>query len=187
MVLSDSSGAVIMRESLVLGTVYGGHETLVRSWVPPTLPPGEYKVSLSLTDDVTGFANQIENVSVTMPEPPEEAELVPLEFSNVVIAPNADPIQFASIVVEITNNAQVQRSTRLTLVVEKDGEHLEDFVVAENLLLEQGMTTVSQRYLPITGWESGSYTFSLKLESADASGSTSQLLNEEDVATLDVP
>jgi hypothetical protein len=186
LILKDSSGVSVIDESIVMSTFYPGHETIVQYRLRAALPPGEYSLSLDLVDAVNGVENGFKDRPVTMPEPPS-TEVVPLEFGNVLVVPNDDPIQFAGVVVEVVNNAQVIRGARLTLIVNKDGELLEEFVIADNVTLEQGVTTISQRYLPITGWESGVYAFSLKLESVDpSSGSTNLLLTSDTVSTIEV-
>ena len=54
--------------------------------------------------------------------------------------------------------------------------------------VNQGTTTVSQRYLPLTGWETGSYGLSLKLETVNpGDGAVSVLLQSDNVAPVNVP
>ncbi|MCC6703914.1 MAG: hypothetical protein IT334_03495 [Thermomicrobiales bacterium] len=185
MVIKTLDGVTVMDEEFVMGTVYGLHETHVYQTLRTALPAGEYLVSLQLTDVVSGFTNGFEDVSVTMPEAPS-GESAPLEFGEILVVPNAEPIQFAAVGVEIINNAQTVRSARLVLIVEKNGEPLEEFVLAENLILDQGVTTVAQRYLPLTGWEPGEYTFSLRLETVNSNGGASVLLTKDDAATIEV-
>lgn len=187
MTIKDLDGTTVLDTNIVMGTIYGLDETSVYQPLSAPLPPGEYRITLNLTDNVSGFAAGLEDEPITMPEP-ESTQVTPIEFGQVAILPNADPIQFAAVGAEIINNAQTVRSARLVLIVEKDGEPLEEFTLAENLTLDQGVTTVAQRYLPLTGWEAGSsYTFSLRLETVDSStGSASVLLTSDDVATIDV-
>jgi hypothetical protein len=187
MVLKDQSGVTVLDTGILMGTVYSLHETSVFQQLPAALPPGEYRLTLQLTDAVSEFSANLDDVPVTMPEP-ESNEVVPLAFGQVLIVPNADPIQFVAVGAEIVNNDQPIRLARLVLIVEKDGELLEEFTIAENLTIDRGVTTVAQRYLPLTGWEPGTYTFSLRLETVDSSsGAASVLLTGEDVATIEVP
>lgn len=185
--LKDSEGNAVVDAPIALGTFYRKDQTIVQFRLDSIPAPGDYSLTLQLTDTISNVSNGFENKTVAMPEAPS-TEVVPLAFGNILIAPNADPIQFASAAVEIVNNADVIRSTRLTLIVTKDGKPLEEFVLADNVLLQQGTTTVSQRYLPLTGWESGTYTFGLKLESIDpSSGAVTQLLLSDKVAEIVVP
>jgi hypothetical protein len=184
----NESGDKVIDAPIKLGPVYGLNESIIRYRLDSLPPAGQYQVSLSLTDNQSNVSNGFENRAMTMPEPPS-TEVVPLAFGKVIVAPNADPIQFAGVGVEIVNNGPIIQSSKLTLIVTKDGQPLEEFVLADNLTLNpQGTTTITQRYLPITGWESGSYGFSLKLESVDpGSGAVSLLLQSDNVATIDVP
>jgi hypothetical protein len=185
--LNDSAGVTVINSSIVMGAIYGKHDTVLQHVIGAPLSPGIYTLSLELKDDVSGVSNGFEESEVTVPEAPTD-QVVPLAFGGIIIASNADPIQFAGAVVEIINNGQVLRSARLVMIVELDGVLLEEFNLAENLTLEQGVTTVAQRYLPLTGWEPGTYTFSLRLETVDSSsGAASVLLTQEDVATIEVP
>lgn len=185
--LTNAVGDVVVDSQAAMGTLYLGQESMFRKQLSGVLEPGAYSLSFTMSDQETEYTNGFENVQVEAPEPPSN-EIVPLAFSSVLILPNADTIQFASVAVEIQNNAKSERSTRLTLVVTKDGKPLEEFPLAENLALPQGTTTISQRYLPMTGWEPGSYAFSLRLEAIDpGTGGATLLLSAEDVSRIEVP
>lgn len=182
--VEDNSGDTTLRTSLTLAPVYGMAETYVLLPLSGMPPAGEYRVTLSLTDSESGVTNGFENAPMTVEEP---AEALPLSFTNVQIGPNADPIQFLGVAVDIVNTSDVIQSARLSLVVTKDGQPLEEFILADNLKLNQGTTSVSQRYIPLDSWESGStYEFSLKLESVDSSGGTALLLEQNDITTVEV-
>jgi hypothetical protein len=184
----DPSGQPAFSAPIKMGVVYPKTETIVQWRLDSYLPAGEYTVTFELTESGSGVTRSFENASMTAPEPPS-TETAPLAFGTILIAPNADPIQFAGVGVEIVNNGDLIRSTRLTLIVTKDGAPLEDFVIADNFTLEQGTTTATQRYIPLDGWASGSeYGFSLKLESIDTgTGTATPLLESDNVATIKVP
>ena len=185
--LKDSAGNTVVDTQVIMGTFYRKDESALTLRLDSILPAGEYSLTVQLTDTVSGVANGFTDKPVTMPDPPSD-EVAPLAFGNVIIAPNDTPIQFASAAIEIVNNADTVRSTRLTLIVNKDGQHLEDFVLSDNMQLSQGSNTVSQRYLPLDGWQSGTYTFGLKLETADpATGAVTLLLSSDSVAEIIVP
>jgi len=59
-------------------------------------------------------------------------------------------------------------NARLTLRVARDGEPVEDFSLGTALTFTQGSAQIQQRYLPPTGWEAGSYTFEVILETVDS-------------------
>lgn len=186
-VVKDDGGGTVVDAPINLAAIYGMDDTSLLYRLESLPPPGDYLISVTLTDGVSGVSASFENKTLVVPEPPSN-EVVPLAFGNIAIGPNAEPIQYAGVIVEMINNGEVIRSTRLTLIVTKDGQPLEAFVLADNFTLNQGTTTATQRYLPLNGWESGSYGFSLKLESVDPStGGTTLLLSQNDVATIKVP
>lgn len=183
--LTDSSGKVVHEGPIRLGPIYKGQATLIQVAFASVPPAGDYTIKYEFTDSTSGVTHNLDSQAVVVPEN-ESLEQAPISYENVSVTANADPIVFADVSVDV-NLAQTScRSSRLTLSVYRDGEFVEDFVLAENLSLAQGVTTVSQRYLPATGWEPGTYSFSLKLEATD-SGTASILLEEADVATLEVP
>lgn len=187
LIVNDPNGGSVIDAPLKLAAIYGMHETALLYRLDGLPPAGDYRISLLLKDEISGVESSFENKTLVIPEPPSN-EVAPLAFGNIAIGPNADPIQYAGVIVEMINNGQVIRSTRLTLIVTKDGQPLEEFVLADNFTLNQGTTTATQRYLPITGWESGNYGFSLKLESVDpGTGATTLLLASDNVATITVP
>lgn len=183
--LLDLDGNVIHEHEMVLAPIYMGQETLIQSPIPVAPPEGDYLLSFEFIDRESQISIASEEVAVNVPDA-SVAGVAPVVFENVVIEANADPIVFANVSVDVTLAQTTVRSSRLTLSVFHDGELVEDFVLAENLTLPQGTTTVTQRYLPDTNWESGTYTFSLKLEAIEGVSGT-VLLEEPDVATLEVP
>lgn len=183
--LTAEDGSVVHAGAVNLDPIYMGQDTVIQI-VFATLPPaGDYSLSYTLTDRDSGVTKTTESVAVVVPEA-ESTEVAPISFDNVVVEANADPIVFANVSVDVTIAQANYPSTRLTLSVYHNGEHVEDFLLADNLSLAQGTTTVSQRYLPATGFAPGEYTFSLKLESTEG-GQTSLLFNQDDVATVEVP
>lgn len=183
--ISDSAGNTIHEGQVKLGPIYMGQVTMIQVPFASVPPAGEYLISYSVTDTTSAVEQSSQDQALSVPEDAQPLEIAPISFENVVVEPNADPIVFANVSVDVNVNT-AYRSTRLTMSVYLNGDLVEDFVLAENLSLAQGTTTVSQRYLPATNWESGTYTFSLKLESTE-SGQTSLLYEESDVATLEVP
>lgn len=184
--ITSSDGTVVFEGSMFLGPIYMGQSTYLQVVFSSVPPQGDYTIDYAFTEKTSQIVQGNEGVAIVVPEDETADDDQPLRFENVTIAPNADPIAFANVSVDVVVNGTAYRATRLTLSVSRDGELVEDFVLAENLALNQGTTTVTQRYLPATSWESGTYTFSLKLESTDG-GATNLLLDERDVATLEVP
>jgi hypothetical protein len=60
-------------------------------------------------------------------------------------------------------------------------------VLANAVTLQQGETTVEQRYLPLTGWAPGEWTFSVTLQTVDPqTGATATLLTADIEQTIDI-
>lgn len=183
--LVNSEGDVVHRGETRMGPVYNGQEVFFQLSFSTLPPGGDYTFSYSFTDYYSEVARSVESIAIEFPEA-EELVQAPFSFENVIVEPNDDPILFANVSIDVVLAQSSYRSTRLTLSVFHNGELVEDFVLAENLSLSQGTTVVSQRYLPATSWESGTYTFSLRLENVE--GDQSSILFEQDeVATLEVP
>lgn len=185
--LMNPDGSLFFNNRQRLGVIYMGQETYMILGFVSIPPPGEYVLNVTATERESGLQRTLEEVKITAPEVEDAPAVQPVTFDSITIEPNADPIAFANVSVEINTATDSFPSTRLTLSVFRDGEFVEDFVLAENLAITVGQpAVVTQRYLPATSWESGTYTFSLKLESTQ-SGTASLLLEEKDVATLEVP
>lgn len=186
-ILQNRQGDVIGEGSIQLAPIYMGHETNI--YIPLSTPPpaGDYVVGFEFLDSSSGISVGSDEVSIMVSEPPVRDEVVSVSFENIDVTANDEPIVFANVSVDVVSGQKSQSSTRLTLSIYHNGAHVEDLVLAENLSVGvNDSITVSQRYLPATNWESGTYTFSLKLESTSG-GQISLLLEEEDVATLEVP
>lgn len=185
--LNNPDGSVFFANRSRLGVIYMGQSTYMLFGFINVPPPGDYTFSLTATDMDTQVSHSLDSVAVSPPEVEEVVAESPVALNKVEITPNADPIVFANVNVELEPVSASYRSSRLTLIVNRDGELVEEFVLAESLTLPLGeVTTVTQRYLPATNWESGTYTFNLRLETVDG-GTANLLFEEEDVATLEVP
>ena len=183
--LFDAEGNTLYEMQVPFGPLYLGQETFLQVILPAAPPPGEYSISYSFTDTTSAKTVTRESMAIEIQEGDVTAS-APIRFENVAIEPNANPIVFANVTVEVTSTVSAYPSTRLTLSVHKDGSLVEDFVLSENLRLDTGTTVVTQRYLPSDAWEPGIYSFSLKLEAIDGDNA-SVLLDEKDIATLEVP
>lgn len=188
MVLSDMTGVELVRAPVVMGTVFAGHSTLMEVRMNVALLAGEYLLTVDLADDRSEATASLTEVTFVMPEPEVEGPPDPVTLQSITVTPNAEPVQFATIAVELANQGDSIGSARLTISVSRGGEFVEDFILANSLVVSPGITTVEQRYIPLTGFESGTYTFSVKLESINPNtGVAEVVMIQEDVATLEVP
>jgi hypothetical protein len=92
------------------------------------------------------------------------------------------------LVIGIDNQALPVSNARLTLHVSKDGQPVEDFVLGSSLSFPGGKAEVRQRYLPMTGWTSGVWSFSVTLDVVDpVRGGVTELAMLESPTTVTVP
>ena len=81
-----------------------------------------------------------------------------------------DQVQFATIEAILTNTGEAVGNAQLSLIASVDGAEVERFPINQSLSLPTGDTAITTRYIPVTGWTSGTWTFDLVLETVDASG-----------------
>lgn len=165
--VKDPLGVEMLNSTVEMGSVFAGHSTVAEVRMPTSLPSGEYLLSITLSDEEWGAEASMEDALFTMPEAPEEELLNPIELQSAAISPNADPPQFLTVKIDLANSGDIVQSSNWTLSVMRDGELVEDFPLAASVVINPGITSVEQRYIPIAGFESGTYTFALKVESID--------------------
>jgi hypothetical protein len=178
-VVTTPEGDRVATSPVEMGSVYGGKSTSIRILLPEQLPLGEYLVSVNLKDEATGATASINEAPITLAET-SEAEAPTFVVDQASVRPNGDPVQYADVSATITNNGQTIPTASVTLNVQRDGEDVESYPLAQDQALPQGSTEFSQRYIPVDGWQEGTYTFQLVI--AAVSGGTETIL-----ATVDVP
>lgn len=199
----DPSGAELATGEVSMGSVYRGHTAPIEIWFPNAIPEGEYLISAELTDPDTGVSAAIENVPVSVvPEATPEPDLAtpvvapmatpmpekPVTLQSVEIEANADAIQFANVMFDIENTGNHISRARVTMEVSHNGEVVEEFVLEEHLPLPVGTTSVEDRYIPPTGWESGIWQFSIIVHSITSNDNVETVVvSEVDLATIEVP
>jgi hypothetical protein len=172
--LRDGTGEAVLTAPVAMRPIYAGHATTIEISLPLQVPPGDYVLDLQLTDaDGTGWSGALDAHLVTVPalaEATPDQALVEITAASVVPVPEAtsgDPPQYATVTIEVTNRSAPVPSSRLTLVALRDGEIVEEFVLAQSLNLVEPVTTVEQRYIPVNGWEGGTWSFQVELEAVD--------------------
>lgn len=178
--LQSAQGRQLVETSLTLGTFLAGTETSVEVPLEEPLPPGEYTVALSLADEELDLTVSEESLPITVaPEvmaTPEAPPPPPIAIEAVTINESRDPqteaLQFVEGVVKIANPGEPVGNCQLTLRVERDGELVEELVLGTDLDFPGGTTEYRQRYLPIDGWQPGTYTFAVTLDQVDRATGT---------------
>ena len=185
--LRNANGEVVVTAPIAMRPVYAGHQTTLEVAIPSQVSAGEYRVDLELADADTGWSGSLSDRPVTLPEPevPEEPAAVEFTVASVMPVPepgSGDPPQYADVAVEITNRDVSIPSSRLTMIVLRDGEVVEEVVLSQSLALVEQVTTVERPYIPAAGWQEGTYTFSLVLVSVDPNSGVEAVL-----VTFDLP
>jgi hypothetical protein len=183
LVLTDASGNAAFTQPFTMGSVYAGMETTLEVPLPPALPEGEYEIAATFTDPETNAAASIPKTSLTLTN--EVTAEAPLEITTAQVTPipDADDVQFAAVSVTVTNRDVPVDGVRVVLNVQRGGAAVEDFVLANSVTLQPGETVIEQRYIPLEGWTSGEWTFSVTLESLNPQTSAEATLATVPVET----
>lgn len=176
LLLMSPDGRVLTRSSVEMGSVYGGMSTIIQILLPDQFPSGDYLVSIDLNDEATDASAALDESPVSL----AETEVPNFEIQQASVTPNGAPVQYADVAAVITNNGPNIPTTNVTLNVTRDGEEVESYPLAENQALPTGSTDFSQRYIPVDGWQEGTYTFELVISAV--SGDTETVL-----ATVEIP
>jgi hypothetical protein len=177
--LANADGDVVLSAPIIMGSVYAGTTVPLVVGLTADLPEGDYTLAVDLNDEATGASDTIDDFTLTL----SAASTAAAQFSmtaDVVLSPDNVAPAFATVNVTIENQGNPANRAEVLLDVMKDGEVVETFTLAASLALPQGTTQVSQRYIPPTGWESGSWSFVLRLNVIDESTNVSTT-----VVTLD--
>jgi hypothetical protein len=169
--VTTADGEDVSTTDIEMGSFYGGNTTVVRVSLPGQLPLGEYILSLDLTDEPTGASASLDDVTLALTEPvAEEPQTFVVEQASVT--PSGEPIQYADVAATITNNGDVIPTANVTLNVMRDGESIESYSLAQNQALPTGTSEFGQRYIPVDGWESGTWTFELVISAVNGGTET---------------
>jgi len=187
--LLDSSGALLASVPVAMDSVYARDQTVMRAGAPTSSGAGPFRVRVNLTDPETGVTASGEAADLTAEAP--VATPVPttinITSASVTPAPSADDVQFANVEATITNDGDPIANAQLSLIASVDGEEVERFPISQSLSLQSGDTPVSTRYIPLTGWTSGEWTFELLLETVESSGAAVVVGRQAIEGTITIP
>ena len=180
-------GDQLMSAPVQMNNVYTGHSTSLAINLGSGLPAGEYLVSIELSDDeYPNMTASLQDVAISVSSSPAELANATIAFGTVAIEPNAAPVQYVSIGAEVINRGEDIPSARIVLNVTRDGELVEEFIMADNVPLPSGDSTFSQRYIPLQGFQTGTWGFVLRVESLDSAGVATVLQSTQE-QTIQVP
>jgi hypothetical protein len=187
-------GQTVLTAPIEMGSVYAGMTTTLELAIPTVLTPGTYSIDLALSDEATKAEAANPALELIVPEASASATPVvaPVSIAGITLDPISDSasgaLQIVNVSVTLTNTGIAIPSARLTLTVMRDGELVENFPLNSSMVVPVGDTVVQQRYLPLTGWASGTYTFSATLETVDANtGQATVIATAEASSTVVVP
>lgn len=183
--IATPDGETVTTAPVELGAIYTGNSSALAINLPQQFAAGDYVVSGTLTDPDSKYSVTIPNTDVAFA--PADTTTAQFTLDPVSITASGDPVQFANIDITINNSGETIPTGKVVLAVSKDGELVEDYVLSQNQAMPQGSSTISQRYIPANGWESGTYTFELKVYSVDASGAESIIATVPIEDTIEIP
>lgn len=184
-VMKDGAGKVVVTSPVQMGSIYAGLNTFIFVDLPDQLASGDYSVDLTLIDPESGFTQDYEGVAFYIPEPEDTTGVTLAE--GLVVADGED-LNFANVEIILDNGGSQLPSVDVTLKVWFDGDFLEDYPLAQNQVFLQGTNTYTTRYIPASGWESGTYSFTVEVSAVDPNGDQRiELLDEDLGAEIVVP
>jgi hypothetical protein len=165
--IADSAGEALFNTQVTMGSVFARDATTFQVGLPP-LAPGQYQIAVDLKDPETkASASGTATVTVTAPATPVPP--LPVQFIQATGTPrpDAENVQFLEIAATLDNTGEPLTNVQVVLHVTRDGEPVEDFAIASSLAVPQGQTPIQARYIPLTGWEPGTWQFTLSVEAVE--------------------
>jgi hypothetical protein len=179
LVVRDVDGEAVLTAPIAMGSVYAGFTVPLSVPLTTPLPEGEYTVSAELVDEQTGVSASLTEGAITIVSAAELAAQVTVE-GTVTLAPDPANPAFADVALTVTNPGEPIANAEVILDAALDGDPVETFPLGPAFSLPQGETAVTQRYVPPTGWEDGTWTFTVRINAVDPSTGTATT-----IATLD--
>ncbi len=179
--MTTAEGEPVLTAPVAMKAIYLGLDNEIRIAIPDQVPDGDYLVSYELHEPEHDLHAAMDDVRLTLvTEETATPEAVTFAIEEATVTPNGDPVQFADVEIDILNNRSTIPTARVSLLAMRDGEEVETYDLASGQSIPQGRSTVSQRYIPATGWEPGTWTFRVDIAAVDGSG-TETLLAEADI------
>lgn len=178
--VNKPDGTPFLTNEISFGAFYAGQTGIIQTGFSDRLPAGDYLVTIELRDPDTGAKAIVENqqIATTTGGDITAQEAPPVAFSAVSgkLEPNSHSPQFLNVSATISNSGDAVEDAQLSLRATRDGKLIENYVVVSPLALPTGETDVSTRYVPVGGWQSGTWTFSLNVETLDRQTGIAQVL-----------
>jgi hypothetical protein len=195
-VLRDANGSEVTRASMTMGSFYSETSTSIVVGLLQPLDPGEYRVSVTLSEDGIPNTDPIkvtrDDLLLTVAAPEVSGTPAPETIGIESVAVNelrdaGDSLQAVEVLATIDNPGAPVSGAQLTLTVERDGALVEEYVLGSSLSFPTGSAEFRQRYVPIEGWTPGTYSFSVTLAATDPNtGELVELTTVEAATTVTV-
>lgn len=157
---------LLLSVDVQMDSFYAHTTSMIEVGLRDPLEPGDYTVRLTLeTEDLSLESGDLP-LAVEAPVEDEVAsEQGTIAITGVTLNElrAGDSLQAVEVVVGIDNQGAPLDGGQLLLRVEQDGELVEEIVLGASLSFPGGPAEFRQRYLPLTGWTSGAWTFSVTL------------------------
>ncbi len=169
--LRDRDGNTIATAPIAMQTVYARESTTLTFGIPGGLPAAAYQIEGSFNDERTGaFARIGPGVFQAEVAATPEPDQFRIAAASITAGPSDDSVQFVTVTAGIVNQGDSAVGMQLSLIAFLDGEEVERFPINQSLSLPTGDTPITARYIPSTGFTTGSWTFELVLETVTPNG-----------------
>jgi len=181
-VVKDQNGTRLLSVPVVMDSVYARDATTLTVGLP-ALPGGTYSVQVDLHDPDTGAKAKASEAAITVQAPASPIAQAALTISSATAAPQPSlkKIQFLQVDAKITNTGAPIANARLTLHVTRNDKVVEDYSLSSSLALPTGDTAIQSRYIPAAGWKSGTWAFTLTLETVDPATGVNVVVGSTDL------
>ncbi len=174
--ITGNNADPVISQSIELGTFVTGTSIVYPVAWQGEIQPGTYQVKVNLDyadDQKVSFTGEI-----TFDENAGSASSVKISAFSIdeVRNPSTNQLQVVEIALTIDNPGITVVNSELKLLVERDGIRVEDLSLGTELTFPLGTAHIQQRYVPISGWVAGSYTFSVVLSTIEPATGTSIIL-----------
>jgi hypothetical protein len=187
--LRDSEGALLATVPVAMESVYARDATTLTVGITaPSSATGPFQVHVDLKDQGSGFVATAEASGLEIEAVGTSSEvLITFTTASIAPAPSANDVQFATVSAVITNSGEPIANGQLSLIASVDGEEIERFPISQALSLQSGETAIETRYIPVTGWTSGEWTFEILLETVDPTGTAVVIARQQLEGTITIP
>jgi len=184
----DEAGNLMLSLPVTMESIYAHESTVLSLGTTGSLKTGPYTIRVNFSDADTGETATFESEPIPFTA---QADIVPptilINSATVSPAPASDNVQFANVEAVIANGGDPVANAQLSLIASVDGTEVERFPISQSLSLPTGDTPITTRYIPATGWTSGTWSFELLLETVEPGGAAVVVGRQAIEGTITIP